>query len=177
MTSECPITFHRRAILKTGLAASAAMALGIPVTSTAAAEAAKLDNDIAWHKGVCRFCGTGCGLQVGVRNGRVVATKGDPDAPVNKGLNCVKGYFNAKILYGKDRLTRPLMRMKDGKFDKNGRFEAVSWETALTEMTKQMKRAYKDKGPAGISIIGSGQYTIPEAYTASQVHEGRSPLQ
>ena len=109
MTSECPITFHRRAILKTGLAASAAMALGIPVTSTAAAEAAKLDNDIAWHKGVCRFCGTGCGLQVGVRNGRVVATKGDPDAPVNRGLNCVKGYFNAKILYGKDRLTRPLM--------------------------------------------------------------------
>mgnify|MGYP000264861187 CR=1 FL=1 len=152
MTSECPITFHRRAILKTGLAASAAMALGIPVTSTAAAEAAKLDNDIAWHKGVCRFCGTGCGLQVGVRNGRVVATKGDPDAPVNRGLNCVKGYFNAKILYGKDRLTRPLMRMKDGKFDKNGRFEAVSWETALTEMTKQMKRAYKDKGPAGAPI-------------------------
>ena len=172
MTSECPITFHRRAILKTGLAASAAMALGIPVTSTAAAEAAKLDNDIAWHKGVCRFCGTGCGLQVGVRNGRVVATKGDPDAPVNRGLNCVKGYFNAKILYGKDRLTRPLMRMKDGKFDKNGRFEAVSWETALTEMTKQMKRAYKDKGPAGISIIGSGQYTIPEAYTASKFMKG-----
>lgn len=45
-------------------------------------------------------------------------------------------------------------------------------ETALTEMTKQMKRAYKDKGPAGISIIGSGQYTIPEAYTASKFMKG-----
>ena len=37
------------------------------------------------QKGVCRFCGTGCGLSVGVKDGRVVATKGDPDAPVNRG--------------------------------------------------------------------------------------------
>ncbi len=44
------------------------------------------------------------------KDGRVVATKGDPDAPVNRGLNCIKGYFNAKILYGKDRLTKPLLR-------------------------------------------------------------------
>jgi nitrate reductase NapA len=66
----------------------------------------------------------GCGVLVGVKDGRVVATQGDPDAPVNKGLNCVKGYFLSKIMYGKDRLTRRLLRMKDGKFDKNGEFAA-----------------------------------------------------
>ncbi|MDO5530493.1 nitrate reductase catalytic subunit NapA [Sutterella sp.] len=172
MTQERAITFHRRTVLKSGIAASAAMALGIPVTSAQAADSAAIDDGITWHKGVCRFCGTGCGLQVGVRDGRVVATKGDPDAPVNRGLNCVKGYFNAKIMYGKDRLTRPLMRMKDGKFDKNGRFEPVSWEVALDEMARQIRRVYEKKGPAGISIVGSGQYTIPEAYTASKLIKG-----
>lgn len=172
MTQERPITFHRRTVLKSGIAASAALSLGIPVTAAEAADANALDQGISWHKSVCRFCGTGCGLMVGVRDGRVVATKGDPEAPVNRGLNCVKGYFNAKIMYGKDRLTQPLMRMKDGKFDKSGRFEPVTWETALSEMAKHLRAAYEKKGPEGISIIGSGQYTIPEAYTASKLMKG-----
>ena len=102
MTSECPITFHhRRAILKTGLAASAAMALGIPVTSTAAAEAAKLDNDIAWHKGVCRFCGTGCGLQVGVRKWSCCCYQRAIPMRLSTGASTVsRATSNAKILYG-----------------------------------------------------------------------------
>ena len=58
------------------------------------------------------------------RGDRVVAVKGDPDSPVNRGLLCVKGYANAQILYGEDRLTRPLLRMKDGKFDKQRRLRA-----------------------------------------------------
>ena len=154
---------RRRALLKSGLAASAAMTIGLPVSAEEKAAAAVSEDGIAWHKGVCRFCGTGCGLLVGVRNGRVVATKGDPDAPVNRGLNCVKGYFNAKIPYGRDRLTQPLMRRTNGKFDKNGKFEPVSWDEAFDEMAKQFKRVYEKKGPSGVSIIGSGQYTIPEA--------------
>ena len=44
----------------------------------------------------------------------MVACQGDPDAPVNRGLNCIKGYFLPKIMYGKDRLTQPLLRMKNG---------------------------------------------------------------
>ena len=163
---------RRRALLKSGLAASAAMTIGLPVYAEEKAAAAVSEDGIAWHKGVCRFCGTGCGLLVGVRNGRVVATKGDPDAPVNRGLNCVKGYFNAKILYGRDRLTQPLMRRTNGKFDKNGKFEPVSWDEAFDEMAKQFKRVYEKKGPSGVSIIGSGQYTIPEAYTASKLMKG-----
>lgn len=169
MHQEHPLSFARRAVLKSGLAASAAISLGLPVTAAEAAKAEAVDEGISWHRSVCRFCGTGCGLLVGVRDGRVVATKGDPKAPVNRGLNCVKGYFNAKIMYGQDRLTRPLMRMKDGRFDKNGRFEPVSWETALEEMSKHLRDAYRRKGPEGISLIGSGQYTIPEAYAASKL--------
>ena len=172
MTHERPLTFQRRDLIKSGLAGAAALSLGIPVTQAQAEAAKAADDGILWHKGVGRFCGTGCGLLVGVRDGRVVATKGDPDAPVNRGLNCVKGYFNAKIMYGSDRLTQPLMRRKDGKFDKQGKFEPVTWDEALDEMARQMKKTLAAKGPAALSVIGSGQYTIPEAYAASKFVKG-----
>ncbi len=47
------------------------------------------------------------------KNGKIVAVKGDPAAPVNRGLNCIKGYFNAKIMYGADRLTTPLLESNE----------------------------------------------------------------
>lgn len=168
MTTNLP-QVKRREFLKAGIAASAAMTVGIPVSEVAKAAAGAAENGIVWTKGVCRFCGTGCGLSVGVKDGRVVATKGDPDAPVNRGLNCIKGYFNAKILYGKDRLTKPLLRKTNGKYDKNGKFEAVSWEEALDVMADKFLQTYKAKGPTAVAILGSGQYTIPEAYAASKL--------
>ena len=61
---------------------------------------------------------------VGVKDGQVVATHGDTLAEVNRGLNCVKGYFLSKIMYGGDRLTTPLLRKSDGVFAKDGEFDA-----------------------------------------------------
>jgi len=159
----------RREFLKTSAATATATAAGITVPAAALAKSKEADADVQWDKGVCRFCGTGCGIMVGTRDGRIVATKGDPDAPVNRGLNCIKGYFNGKIQYGKDRLTRPLMRMKDGKFDKQGKFQAVSWERAFDEMEKQFKKTYREMGPAGVAVFGSGQYTIPEGYVSAKL--------
>jgi len=159
----------RRSFLKASLAASAALAVGLPISSDAASVAGEAEKDWQWDKGVCRFCGTGCGILIGTKDGRVVGTKGDPDAPVNRGLNCIKGYFNAKIQYGKDRLTKPLMRMTNGEFDKKGKFQPVSWETAFDEMEHQFRRAYGDLGPAGVAVFGSGQYTIQEGYAAAKL--------
>jgi anaerobic selenocysteine-containing dehydrogenase len=99
--------------------------------------------NVRWDKAPCRFCGTGCSVLVGVQNGRVVATQGDPDAPVNRGLNCIKGYFLSKIMYGEDRLTRPLLRMKDGKYDKDGEFTPISWDEAFDIMAEKWKAALK----------------------------------
>jgi nitrate reductase NapA len=56
------------------------------------------------------MCGVGCGLLVRIQGGRAVAVKGDPDSPVNAGLACVKGYYSVQALYGRDRLTRALVR-------------------------------------------------------------------
>lgn len=159
----------RRDFLKTSVAASTAATVGMPLSETARAAIKAGEKDWQWDKGVCRFCGTGCGIMVATKDGRIVATKGDPAAPVNRGLNCVKGYFNGKILYGKDRLTQPLMRMKNGKFDKKGQFVAVSWEQALDEMERQFRKAYAEKGPAGVGMFGSGQWTIPEGYAMNKL--------
>ncbi|MDL2059426.1 nitrate reductase catalytic subunit NapA [Mesosutterella sp. AGMB02718] len=156
------VRVSRRRLMKAGVAASAASIAGIPITSEAAGAAREAEAGITWTKGVCRFCGTGCGLLVGTKNGRIVATKGDPDCEVNRGLTCLKGYYNSEIMYGKDRLTRPLMRRTNGKFDKNGKFEPVSWKEALDEMEKHWRAAYQELGPTGVGIFGSGQYTIPE---------------
>jgi len=105
---------NRRDFMKANaaLAAAAAAGMTIPVKQVNATE----DMGIKWDKAPCRFCGTGCSVLVGTKDGRVVATQGDPDAEVNRGLNCIKGYFLSKIMYGADRVQTPLLRMKDGKF-------------------------------------------------------------
>ena len=54
----------RRDLLKAGVAASAAMTVGIPLSEVAKAAIQSSEGEIVWTKGVCRFCGTGCGLQV-----------------------------------------------------------------------------------------------------------------
>ena len=74
-----------------------------------------------WDKSVCRFCGVGCGIMVATSGGRIVSVKGDPESPVNRGLNCIKGYYNAKIMYGTIDSPSPSLRKKNGKYDKQGK--------------------------------------------------------
>jgi len=157
----------RRELLKTTAAVAAATAVGMSVPKELQAAAKQTEAGWRWDKSVCRFCGTGCGIMVATKGDRIVAVKGDPAAPVNMGLNCIKGYFNAKIIYGADRLTEPLMRVNaKGEFDKKGKFKPVTWQKAFDEMAKQFKKHYSTLGPAGVAIFGSGQYTIMEGYAA-----------
>ncbi len=161
------MTVTRRDFLKqSAIVSSAALAVGIPITEVANAATQGVEAGWRWDRGVCRFCGVGCGIQIATKKGKIVATKADVDAPVNRGLNCIKGYFNGKILYGKDRLTQPLLRMKNGQFDKQGDFVAVSWERAFDEMEKQFKRHYQELGPTGVGFFASGQQTVQEGYAA-----------
>ena len=157
------MTLSRRDFIKTNAALAAAAAAGVTIEAKAA------DDGIRWDKGVCRYCGTGCGVLVGVKDGRVVATQGDPDAPVNKGLNCIKGYFLSKIMYGKDRLTMPMLRGKDGKFDKSANtFSPISWDQAFDIMAEKFKAAINPEEPQAtrVGMFGSGQWTVWEGYAA-----------
>ncbi len=161
------MTVSRRDFLKQSMIVSSAVATaGLPMGEIANAATKDVEAGWRWDKGVCRFCGVGCGIQIATAKGKIVATKADVDSPVNRGLNCIKGDFNGKIPYGKDRLTQPLLRMKNGKFDKQGDFVPVSWERAFEEMTAQFKRHYQELGPTGIGFFGSGQQTVQEGYAA-----------
>lgn len=109
---------------------------------------------VDWHKAPCRFCGTGCHVQVGVREGRVVGIQGDAEAAVNRGLLCVKGYHVGLALYGRDRLTTPLLRRGSEQVP-------ITWEQALDIIADRI-----EANPAGFGYYGSGQWTIPEGYAA-----------
>ena len=161
------VTSSRRSFLKASAAAATASAAGITLPNGAVAQLKS--PDIRWDKAACRFCGTGCSVLVGVKDGRVVATQGDPEAPVNRGLNCIKGYFLSKIMYGADRLTTPLLRKSNGVYDKNGEFEPVSWDEAFDVMAEKWKATLKEKGPTAVSMFGSGQWTVWEGYAAAKL--------
>ncbi len=171
----------RREFIKTNAIAATATAAGVSIPGIQQAAAAG-DDKIRWDKAPCRFCGTGCSVLVGTKDDRIVATQGDPDAPVNRGLNCIKGYFLSKIMYGQDRLTKPLLRMSNGKFDKEGDFTEVSWDQAFDIMAEKWKAALKhdleaNRGKAAedvtstVGMFGSGQWTVFEGYAASKLYK------
>src|SRR5690242_9668667 len=125
----------RREMLKLEAAAFAAAAGGMATPAAAAnLVTTRSDSELKWDKAACRFCGTGCSVMVATKDNRVVATHGDIKSEVNRGLNCVKGYFLSKIMYGHDRLTTPLLRKRNGKYDKNGEFTPVGWDEAFDVM-------------------------------------------
>jgi len=164
------VELNRRAMLKAQAASVAAAVAGITLPASAQPVPGGVGAlEIKWSKAPCRFCGTGCGVMVGVKDGQVVATHGDMQAEVNRGLNCVKGYFLSKIMYGADRLTTPLMRKRGGVFDKEGEFEPVSWDEAFDVMAGKLKQVLREKGPTAIGMFGSGQWTIFEGYAATKL--------
>lgn len=175
------MTLTRRDFIKNNAIAATAAAAGVTLPGISNAVVPAKDV-IRWDKAPCRFCGTGCSVLVGTKDGRIVATQGDPDAPVNRGLNCIKGYFLSKIMYGKDRLTTPLLRKRNGKFDKDGEFEPVSWDEAFDIMAEKWKVSLKrdmaaNKGKAAdeltstVGMFGSGQWTVWEGYAASKLYK------
>ena len=152
---------QRRDFLKaSALAAATAVAQQRAFGASSATDATQAASGISWDKAPCRFCGTGCHVQVGVEGGKVVAIQGDQKAAVNKGLLCVKGYHVGGILYGKDRLTTPQLR-------RNGKLEDISWDEAIEVMAKRIYDA-----PERFAFYGSGQWTIPEGYAAQKMIKG-----
>ncbi len=162
----------RRQVLKSQATIAAAAAAGIAWPAEAQNLVTAHDKTgLKWSKAPCRFCGTGCSVMVATKSDRVVATHGDAKAEVNRGLNCVKGYFLSKIMYGSDRLTQPLLRMRNGRFDKDGEFAPVSWDVAFDVMAEKFKKALKEKGPTAVGMFGSGQWTVWEGYAASKLYK------
>ena len=84
----------------------------------------------AWIKTTCGYCSVGCGMLVGVKDGKAVSVRGNPDHPVNSGKLCPKGLSEHHILTAPGRATKPLLR-------KGGVLTPVSWTKRSTPWSKE----------------------------------------
>lgn len=114
-----------------------------------------------WYKSVCRYCGTGCGVRIGLRDGQVSDVRGDEDAH-NKGILCVKGSTLPHLMRAEGRLLRPRIRKQD-------RFVDASWDEAMSLVAERFQAAIKDHGPDSVAFYGSGQLFIEESYVANKL--------
>jgi nitrate reductase (cytochrome) len=148
------MSITRRDFLKASAAASALAGLGLPAGALAA-------EGERWVKSVCRYCGTGCGLYVGVRGGKVFAVRGDRENH-NRGLLCLKGFLLPQILTAPDRCLHPLVR-------RSGKLVQASWEEAMGLVASRFEEAIEKHGPRSVGFYGSGQGLTEETYAANKL--------
>jgi len=115
-----------------------------------------------WVKTTCGYCSVGCGMLVGVKDGRAVAARGNPEHPVNRGKLCPKGLSEHHILDAPGRATHPLLR-------KNGKLEPVSWQEALDTMVERISAIQARHGSGSLGVIGTGQLVTEEFYTLGKL--------
>lgn len=157
--------FLKQMAMSSAAAAASSLMPGVAAGVIAPPPADGVAAQVVWKKTPCRFCGVGCGLLVGVERGRAVAVRGDPASPVNKGLACVKGYHAVQALYGRDRLTRAMIR-------RNGRLEPVPMQEALDLVARRLRETVERHGKDSVAMYGSGQWTIPAGYVAAKLFKG-----
>ena len=114
-----------------------------------------------WTRTICSYCGTGCEMQVGTRDGRISAIKPVLDAPVNRGHLCVKGRYAYEFVYAADRVTEPMIR-------KNDEWQRVSWNEAIAFAACALQRILDLHGPSSVGVLGSARATNEENYLAQK---------
>lgn len=111
----------------------------------------------SWTKTTCAYCGVGCQINAGVRDGRLVAVTPVLDDPVSKGHLCVKGRYAFDYVHADDRVRQPMIR-------RDGALEAVSWEEALAFTARELRRIIEHDGAGSVGILGSARATNEENY-------------
>ena len=121
----------------------------------------KFGTPTEWTKTSCPYCGTGCEMNIGVCEGRIVTIEPVPEAPVSKGHLCVKGRYAFDFVYAPDRITDPMIREK-------GQWKRVFWEDAVAFTAEGLKRIVQQYGADSIGVLGSARATNEENYLAQK---------
>ena len=111
-----------------------------------------------WVRSTCGYCGVGCGLYIGVKDGRPVYTKGDPAHPVSKGTLCPKGLTEHEMVDSDNRVTTPMIR-------KDGELQAVEWDEAFSYTAKKFQDIQAKHGKGAVACISTGQFLTEDFYT------------
>ncbi|HEX9771477.1 MAG TPA: formate dehydrogenase subunit alpha [Kiloniellales bacterium] len=114
-----------------------------------------------WVRTTCPYCGTGCEMSVGTRDGRIVAVRPVADAPVSKGHLCVKGRYAFGFVAAVDRVTEPMVR-------RDGVWKTTSWDEAIGVVADGFRGLLDRYGPRSIGVLGSARATNEENYLAQK---------
>jgi formate dehydrogenase major subunit len=115
----------------------------------------------SWTRSVCPYCGTGCELSVGTRDGRIVSVRPVKHSPVSKGHLCVKGRYAFEYVAADDRITKPMIR-------ETGGWRTATWEEALALVAGKLKKVIEREGPDAVGVLGSARQTNEENYLAQK---------
>ena len=116
----------------------------------------------SWVHSTCGYCSVGCGMQLGVRNGKVVSVRGNPEHPVNLGKLCPKGLAEHYAIDAEDRAKFPLLR-------KNGQLKRIDWEEAIDTLVQRFRAVQRKYGPESLGIISTGQLVTEEFYALGKL--------
>lgn len=115
-----------------------------------------------WVKTTCGYCSVGCGMSLGVRDGRVVTSRGDSDHPVNHGKLCPKGLAEHYAITAPGRATQPLLRGDSG-------LHPVSWAEAMSTMAERFLRVQQTYGREAVGVLSTGQLVTEEFYALGKL--------
>jgi formate dehydrogenase major subunit len=150
-------TMDRRTFLKrSGLTMGAgAFATQLPFSMIGHAKAAegKGDSKVQVKRTVCTHCSVGCSIDAVVENGVWVRQEPVFDSPLNLGAHCAKG---ASVR--EHGMTEHSHRLKYPMKLVNGKYQRISWDQALAEITDKMMAIRKESGPDAMYFVGSSKH-------------------
>jgi formate dehydrogenase major subunit len=114
-----------------------------------------------WTRTVCPYCGVGCELSVGTREGRIVSIAPVLEAPVSKGHLCVKGRYAFGFVSAADRVTAPMIRDGSG-------WRRVSWNEARAFVAGRLHSLIERHGRDSIGVLGSARATNEDNYVTQK---------
>jgi formate dehydrogenase major subunit len=126
----------RREFLKlSGLAAGTALVPSAAAAGARDGPAPPLRKVIGHSTTVCPYCGVGCGMIVGVEDGKVVNIEGDPEHPINQGALCSKGSTLSQLVNSPRRITKPAYRAPGA-----AEWQEVEWGWTLDQIAQRIKK-------------------------------------
>jgi ferredoxin-nitrate reductase len=118
-----------------------------------------------WVQSACVLCSNGCGMDIGVKDGRIVGVRGRAIDAVNHGRLGPKGLHGWVANNSKDRLTKPMIR-------KNGELQEATWDEAMNLIVQKSKEIIEKHTGLGIGFYTSGQLFLEEYYTLGVIGKG-----
>ncbi len=115
-----------------------------------------------WVNSTCGYCSVGCGMQLGVREGKVVSVRGNPDHPVNRGKLCPKGLAEHYAIDAEGRALYPMLRKESG-------LERAAWDEAIRTMAQRLRAVQQRYGPESVGVISTGQLVTEEFYALGKL--------